>query len=631
VSDDPEHPEKTIKRPMVAGWQNGGARNEPASIKRQFAEHPNATHAGIQTGGELLLIDIDTDVARAFVDSHPDLFPPTRRQRTRRKGGEHLFYRKPANLIIRNSASKFAPGLDVRGEGGFANDWSIEHRPRGKLAVAPRALLDLLTTGRAANTKGAAPAGDVVPEGARNTYLTRQAGKLRRIGSTESVLDAALQALNVERCSPPLADAEVTAIARSVAKYPSGKPHDVPSEPTDWKAPQIAIYGKAFDPNTIPQRRWLVGHRRSVGEVTVDAGPPGTNKSMLQLTDAVAIATGRKLLSDVVHETGGVLFLAGEDARRDVEARLAAILAYYKIKPAELGNRLRVVYLDEAERASEYSLAMMRDDMATLNTRMLDWLREYPDTIAVMVDPLAAWNQLIENSNDALQVLWSALRSVAVRSHRHVGVGHHVTKASQLDPEAHVGNLASLRGGSVLGAGVRWAFTMARLKLETAERHGIKPEEARRFRRLDTLKASYGADDNCQRLLCIESVLIANGESVGVLTEVDLAHVHAEAQQRAERKATEWSKDFADMLVSMLSEKHPRSANSAAIWLTSQHASKFVGKDGKPLSTYSLRQRLPRLIGKGIATAKGTVVIREAAANGMGSAIDFAHSFKESR
>ena len=396
-----------------------------------------------------------------------------------------------------------------------------------------------------------------------------------------------------------------------------------------WKAPKVATYGASFDAKKIPQRRWLLGRRRSVGEVTVDAGPPGVNKSSLLLIDAVAIATGRKLLADEVHESGGVLLLAGEDARRDVESRLAGILEYYKIKPQQLRNRLHIVYLDELEDASSYSLARMREDMAALNTHMLEWLREFPKVIAIMVDPLAAWHQLIENSNDVLQVLWSALRSVAVRSHRHVGVDHHVTKAAMLDPEAHIGNLAALRGGSVLGAGVRWAFTMARLRADTAERHGIKDEERRHYRRLDTLKASYGADDDCERLLRVESVPIANGESVGVLVEVDLAAVHKASQERAVKAALDFKKQLGEALADMLTEHRPMSTSGAATWLTSRYPHLFRSdKNGDGISDSTLRRRLPLLIGKGIETRRGIVEIQGVGAGkGHGAAIDFRHHF----
>jgi hypothetical protein len=421
----------------------------------------------------------------------------------------------------------------------------------------------------------------------------------------------------------------------------SAKPEDVQAaadktvpDPEKWVAPEFVTYGKAFDPQKIPKRRWLLGRRRAVGEVTVDAGPPGVNKSMLLLTDAVAIVAGRKLLADELHETGGVLLLAGEDSRRDVEARLAGILAYYSIKPAELRNRLHVVYLDESEDPSSYSLAHMRDDMAMLNTRMTDWLREFPDVIAIMVDPLAAWHQTIENTNEAAQVLWGALRGIAVRSHRHVGVDHHVTKASMLDPEAHVGNLAALRGGGALGAGVRWAFTMARLKPETAERHGIKPDEAAYYRRLDSLKASYGPDANCERLLRVESVAIGNGESTGVLAEMNLARVYAEAQERKVKAALDFQAQFGEALANMLEESHPMSANGAATWLASRYARLFRNQKngGEGVSETTLRRRLPVLIGKGLQTNRGVVEIHGVGSGkGHGAVIDFRHHFEGSQ
>src|SRR5262249_37067358 len=99
---------------------------------------------------------------------------------------------------------------------------------------------------------------------------------------------------------------------------------------TPW-SPTVISYGAEFDPAAIPLRQWLLGTRRSLGEVTVDSGPPGTNKSMLMQTDAVSIVTGRRILNDAAHMQGEVLFLVGEDMRRDFEARLAAILTRHHI------------------------------------------------------------------------------------------------------------------------------------------------------------------------------------------------------------------------------------------------------------------------------------------------------------
>jgi len=86
-----------------------------------------------------------------------------------------------------------------------------------------------------------------------------------------------------------------------------------------------------------------------------------------------------------------------------VEVRLAGILKHYNIPQAQLADRLHIVYLDEIEDPSSYTLANMRNDVAALNENMLGWLRDFPNAIAVMVDPLLAWHQIVENTNDGMQ------------------------------------------------------------------------------------------------------------------------------------------------------------------------------------------------------------------------------------
>ncbi len=399
-----------------------------------------------------------------------------------------------------------------------------------------------------------------------------------------------------------------------------------PPDAPEWTPPSFATYGASFDPAKIPLRRWLLGNRRSVGEVTVDAGPPGTNKSTLMLTDAVAIATGRKILADEVHERGSVLFLAGEDARRDVEARIAGILEFYDIQPAELGDRLHVLYLGEVD-AINYTLANMAADMAMLNTNMAGWLREFPDIVAVFVDPLMAWHRLVENSNEALQLLFSALRAVAVQGQRHVGIDHHVTKVTMNDSEGHVNNLAALRGAGVIGADIRWAFTMAKLNATTAASYGIPEDSRRRYRRLDQLKQSYAPDDDEMRLLRVESVTIANGESVGVLVEQEMDLVRAEGEERKAAIERAGKERLAAVLTRMLTEQRPRSANAAALWLIANSPELVAGKKGGTLSEFTVRQRLPGMIGAGLGTRHEgrftRIVIRPAARNGKGAEIDF--------
>jgi hypothetical protein len=461
--------------------------------------------------------------------------------------------------------------------------------------------------------------GNYIGEGKRNSWLSSQAFALRKQGCSIEQIRTMLRALNEARCRPPLPDAELCQIA-------DGKRGVEVGAGEIWTPPNVVTYGPDFDAKKIPQRRWLLGRRRSIGELTVDVGPPGVNKSTLLLADAVAIATGRKILADEVHASGAVRFLAGEDARRDVEARLAGILGYFHISPAELGGKLQVVYLTEHDAAS-YCLAQMADDLAVLNTLMFAWLREAPGVIATFIDPILAWHRLLENSNEAMQVLSSSLRSLAVRAQQHVGFDHHVTKVALADPEAHIGNFAAVRGGGSLVADARWGFTLARLRPETADAYGIPETERKRYRRLDPLKASYGPDDDDARLLRVESVLIANGEQVGVLVEVDMQRTREKAaEQQANAKEQERSR-LAGALAAMIAQKGPCSVRAAAQWLMTRQPDLFKDRKGKPLSDTAIRTRLPGLIGDGLpVTHRGQaerIVLRQAKGKGRSDEIDF--------
>ncbi|CAN5863481.1 hypothetical protein BH24CHL4_BH24CHL4_19540 [soil metagenome] len=92
----------------------------------------------------------------------------------------------------------------------------------------------------------------------RNDALTREAGRLRRIGWEADEMFGALTVFNQSRCDPPLADAEVRKIANSVARYAPGETDEpLPIEPPKPEPPTLheaALHGlageivAAFDP-----------------------------------------------------------------------------------------------------------------------------------------------------------------------------------------------------------------------------------------------------------------------------------------------------------------------------------------------------------------------------------------------
>lgn len=198
-----------------------------------------ASNIGVSTGKKLVVLDVDPrhggdDSLRSLEQQYGPL-PETVISLTG-GSGTHYWFAYPAHREIRCSAGTLGPGLDVKAHGGYivvppsihpngtAYSWDAAHHPDDvALAPVPRWLLDKLTAhpDRSDSPKG----GERILEGQRNEALTREAGRLRRMGLTETELAAALLEINRGRCTPPLPDDEVRGIAASVAQYPAGDDH----------------------------------------------------------------------------------------------------------------------------------------------------------------------------------------------------------------------------------------------------------------------------------------------------------------------------------------------------------------------------------------------------------------------
>ena len=115
----PVFPVDASKRPLTArGFKD--ATRDPTEIRALFAR---AHGIGVPTGtwSGFVAIDIDVKEGRAGLEwlaANEHRLPRTRRHRTQ-SGGFHLLFLAPPGRTIRNSASKIAPGIDVRGDGGY--------------------------------------------------------------------------------------------------------------------------------------------------------------------------------------------------------------------------------------------------------------------------------------------------------------------------------------------------------------------------------------------------------------------------------------------------------------------------------------------------------------------------------
>jgi Bifunctional DNA primase/polymerase, N-terminal/Primase C terminal 1 (PriCT-1) len=203
-------------------------------VIRQWWERDPNYNIAIATGAisDVFVVDIDGLDAEAELrrlEAKHGALPSTVEVITAR--GRHVYFKVPAEPI-RNSAGRIAPGIDVRGDGGYVLAPPSLH-PTGRrycwsvdtacaFADAPDWLLALASTpaaGAAPPTNWRGLVHDGVAEGARDCTLARLAGHLltgARHNEPTVVLELLL-AWNEARCRPPLPPQDVVRIVNSVA------------------------------------------------------------------------------------------------------------------------------------------------------------------------------------------------------------------------------------------------------------------------------------------------------------------------------------------------------------------------------------------------------------------------------
>jgi putative DNA primase/helicase len=180
---------------------------------------------------------LDVDVDKGGLDSITRLLqangqlPDTWYQVTG-TGGHH--YGFGSDGTVRNSAGGIAPGIDVRGTGGYIAaapsihpktlepyEWHLAPW-QGELAPWPEWLRSAIR--EVARRRNGATVGQRILLGTQEATLTRIAGGMRRQGATETEILAAIKVISQERCDPQVGDDDLARIARSISSYEPGEP-----------------------------------------------------------------------------------------------------------------------------------------------------------------------------------------------------------------------------------------------------------------------------------------------------------------------------------------------------------------------------------------------------------------------
>ncbi|MBI5509038.1 MAG: bifunctional DNA primase/polymerase [Deltaproteobacteria bacterium] len=235
------------KHPRLSDGVRGATRNV-ATTAAWWHEWPSANVA-IATGkpSGLWVLDVDGACGMASMrelEARNGKVPVTVTADTG-GGGLHLFWKLPAGLIV-PSRVRVLPGVDVRGDGGYAilppsghatGKRYAWHDGRGPhqvpIAEAPGWLLSVALGRDNGHGHERQPWGALfrarVPESERNHALAQRAGYLLRLGVDREATSELLIAWSRTHCAPPLPDGEVkrtvTSIARSEDRKESNHEH----------------------------------------------------------------------------------------------------------------------------------------------------------------------------------------------------------------------------------------------------------------------------------------------------------------------------------------------------------------------------------------------------------------------
>jgi hypothetical protein len=370
------------KRPLTPRGLYDATR-DPDTARRLFS-HPAAALIGVPTGADNDVFAVDLDTKRGapgleWLAANRHRLPPTRTHSTP-SGGLHLLFRYPAGRNLRNSASKIAPGVDVRAQGGYVcapPSPGYEITDAASPAPAPAWLLGLIDPPAAppappapytppsldrvtryaeaaldAECRAVASAG----EGGRNHQLNVSAVKLGGLVAagalSESVVRAELRRaalhaglepretdLTIQSglsygMQQPRQIPERVAYQAATTHVPPSAPASVSGEPIRADAPRglPLIYWPAIVPS--------LGADDFVEGVLIDRqmsviyGPSNCGKTFWTSDLAMHVATGRKWNGREI-EAGGVIYCALEGAY-GIQNRVAAWRGKHDLEGVEV-------------------------------------------------------------------------------------------------------------------------------------------------------------------------------------------------------------------------------------------------------------------------------------------------------
>lgn len=254
------------------------------------------------------------------------------------------------------------------------------------------------------------------------------------------------------------------------------------AKPKTWLADE--------DPTKIPRRMWLYKEYYIRKFVSIIAAKGGAGKSMLVMTEILAMITGKPLLGAKPSTQCRVWYHCGEDPEEEIKRRFAGVQRHYRIENKELVDRL---YFE----SGLDRLRKIADQYGVIDYQVLREIKQFvlEHKIDVVVfDPFVKMHRAPEADNTIMDTVVTALSEVANECNCAIALVDHVRKAyggeqqssddvrgasSKRDAARNVRVISIMTEPEATKAGVdlnmRWMF----MSCEIAKANMSRPAEAK--------------------------------------------------------------------------------------------------------------------------------------------------------
>jgi len=496
----------------------------------------HAPGAGVATEASgLVVVDIDTkngDGESSLADwqlLHGEL-PKTLTVRTP-SGGRHLYYYGATRSRI-----GWLPSVDIKSAGGYVvgpgsaraqGEYVVE--VDAPIAPAPEYLTAHIGAPREHKEEPAPIYAEDAPEciqlavaylltepgaiegesGDITTYRT--ACHLKDLGvSPATALSLLLEYYN-PKCIPEWTREELAAKVRNAWNHGTSQP-GVNSPGAMFKTSTWHLFRESDIPeDELPPRRWILDGFLARGFISALISPGGVGKSTLTNLIALSVASSDKVKCGyTVHESCPVWLHNAEDAEDECTRRMRAFRVMH-------GTEKGLPIWISSGRKTDINFAAMVKGNMEINKKAFADLREEIILRGIgllILDPFVQVHHIPENDNGHMAALMKEFQNIVEELDIAILLVHHTRKSRQGDAD---GDADLSRGASAVINACRSAISMRSMSAQEAAKLAIPDSQRHWFVRVDNAKSNFAAPAEKAQWYKRESILLPNGDSVGVL------------------------------------------------------------------------------------------------------------------